>query len=455
MPKTLAHHQIIALRQPGFLYPGIEVFAQISEESKRRICVAIIGDISNDNDNGYDSTDKDQNRERAGRSMANIYEATLQHADLFRSLRESIIVWEMIAEHARLHYDLDAEDTKAAVNIMTTARLSFRGDDIEMQPVTPLTTLAEKYIALETETKALGPARTFQVAIGHGPGAAAVPPSEADKIVLGLRNILQGMNIDISTPWPPTCFSSREMLVLANPDVVSVLGGVDNHNRQPHQPVPDVHSFSLPSDLRLALCNLALVNCTNEKVWSLWLKPVGFLTTDQRQRWYVAAGRQARAFSTIPDFLAHATEAHVHKGKSFSIGLFTYWAKQSYGINPTLDITREDPDVWRSGHMIRRLASAVILRTVPTPTGGNQVQVITYEPIERSLEIKQQFSHSKMLIFANREARLEAIKGWGAFNYSNIHSRHYGGYVPNDVAADSVQACVEYIKYLVWGGGIE
>lgn len=304
------------------------------------------------------------------------------------------------------------DDTKATVNIITTARLNFRGGDPGIQPVTTLTTLAESYIALKTETKALGPAWTFQVAVGQKQEAhesAAGPPSEADNIVLGLKPTQRCMDINMSAPWPPACFSTREMLVLADPDVVSVRGGVDSHNCQPQQPVPDVHSFSIPSDLRLALCGLALVNRSKESIWSLWLKPVGFLTTDQRQRWYVAAGRQARAFSTTSDFLTHVTEASIHDKKLYSIGLFTYRAKQSYGINPTVDITREDPDVWRSGHMVRRLASVVTLRTVPTLVGGNQLQVITYEPFESSAEIKQQFSHSKMLIYAYREARMAAI----------------------------------------------
>lgn len=107
MPKTLAHYQLVALRQPGFFYPEIEVLALVGEDSKRRICVAIIGDISNGNYNGYDSTDNGRNRERARLSMENLYETTLQHADHFRSLRGSPIVWAMISEHARLHCVLD------------------------------------------------------------------------------------------------------------------------------------------------------------------------------------------------------------------------------------------------------------------------------------------------------------------------------------------------------------
>lgn len=331
-------------------------------------------------------------------------------------------MWDVIAEHARLYHVLTGHDAKCAVDMITMARRQYKG---KHNPVTSLTILVDRYLDLEKEVDDMEPPRTLTLTIRPGPPAAtASNGTESENIVKGLVKTMKSLNID--WPWPPTYFSPRELVFLADNSVISALAGADHFNPQPRQELEDVNSFSMPSTLRIGLCHLALVHYLPEKDWALWMTPVGYLTPDLRQDWYIAAGREARAFSTIQDFLTHATDAFCNRGKTFVVGMFTYWCKQSHGIWPTVDVTREDPDVWRRGHMMQRYSMVLILR-IARFGDGDKLQIISYDPLEGSKTIRDQYAHSLTLIYTHREARMDAIKTWAGNNGLQIHSRYLGG----------------------------
>jgi len=87
--------------------------------------------------------------------LENLYETILQHEDLYRNLRGGIILWEFIADRARLYAILDTQDLNAAVDVFINARRNYQHS---VKHTTTLTTLVDRYIVLEQETRDLGPA---------------------------------------------------------------------------------------------------------------------------------------------------------------------------------------------------------------------------------------------------------------------------------------------------------
>jgi len=109
---------------------------------------------------------------------------------------------------------------KPTISVIISGRRNY---GIGKYPTTHLKDLAEQYINLETETAALGSAWTFSLIMEHGPQTAAQatePTTDKDRIIQGLEKTLR--SLAINTAWPPAFFSAREMVVLADQQVVSV-----------------------------------------------------------------------------------------------------------------------------------------------------------------------------------------------------------------------------------------
>ncbi|KAB5569908.1 hypothetical protein GE09DRAFT_1283107 [Coniochaeta sp. 2T2.1] len=431
MPQ-LSYIRKAALRQPGLYFHRSNPFPDIPEKVRARVLKALIGEVPNI---GAANFNTDVVKKKAVQGIKALFRAVLDNADLYRELQGSSVVWALIANEAALYHPLTGKDTKTAVEVITRGRLEYKGKE---NPVTALTTLVDQYIALTKEESQISTS------------APVGDISEGHKIMRALTNKLNKLDLTTSPSWPPSYFSAKEMLLFAQQHVFSALRGVDSVNREPRQPLPDVNSYdSPPRDIQIALCNLALVHCTPNKGVSLFLKPVGILCPKLHHDWYWSYRREIGAFSTMPKFLSHAKTALFAEGKTYVIGLFTYWNNQDYATEPTNDTIREDPSVWRK--ISRRYGSVIVFRALRLPD-GDQLQMISYEPSYGSKAIKDQLGRPGIRSTPGscyQRERSAVVKEWLSSNGIRLHSRYYGGRVPGEFAADSLRASIGFIEGLV------
>ncbi|KAK5658081.1 hypothetical protein OQA88_2637 [Cercophora sp. LCS_1] len=417
-----------AVTQPGFFFAPGPIFVGEGGATAHRIYSALTGqDLA-----GISS---DETSARVGRSMAALFEAVLRHQDLFRALRGGPIVWDVVAQEASLFADIGRADVQLAVDRLVAARRVYRG----AAPPTPLTALADQVIRLVDETAALGPPHTFSVA---AVGAAA--PSPAANIVDGLTASLRAL--DLRAPWPPAYFPVADLVVLADTSVRTVLGGVDPESPTPRpgQVVPVADSRSPPVSLRLALCRLALVSYSPGENWALYLKPVGYLASDDRWDWHHVLGRQAKMFETVVDFLDYAKEAFTSRNKTTAIGLFTHWLSKPTEVARVADITQTDPlEIWTNGVRMRRYGTVLVLRRI-----NDQLQVVWHDPWRRSVATQEKFGHGKMAIFAYRQAVNDRIDAWARGHGITLHSSYWGGFLFGDPGhEDTVAMSLAFIRH--------
>lgn len=307
MPNPLNHARAKALKQPGLYIPGNQIFADAGEDARKRIYSAVIGQMPFTVDGSMDIPTA---RENVRQALDNLFQAVLQYAELYHSVKGKSIVWDAIANDGRLYCLLDSQDVKTAVEVFANARRQYLGN---LQLSTPLTELIDEFNTLADKVEAErthvgGTARTFTLTMGQGPpvtnpganvhNASNNPQNtstETADIVRGLTSMLVRLDFTTEKPWPPSHFTPKELTFLADPNVVSALGLVDRANREPRQAIEDADSFSAPVTLRIHLCRLALIHYTPDRDWSLWMGPVGFLSSELKSQWYLAAGRPTRA----------------------------------------------------------------------------------------------------------------------------------------------------------------
>jgi hypothetical protein len=142
-------------------------------------------------------------------------------------------------------------------------------------------------------------------------------------MIAGLTNTLGNLNMSIDKPWPPVYFPMSGMVVLANANVVASPGGINPHNPG-HLDVP-ANARSPSSNLRTALCRLALSHFVPSNNWALYLTPVGLLNSLARRDWHATIGAEASVFSIAQSFLDYAADALRMRRRTFAVGLFTHW----------------------------------------------------------------------------------------------------------------------------------
>lgn len=380
---------------------------------------------------------------RAAVSLQALFESVMQYQDLYVSLRGNDNFWEVITNRTSLHYALATEEVKHIIKTMAKARNDYRGND----PATPLNELVDRFIELEQHTAALPPPHTFTLSVRPSAAAAA---AESGRMVAGLASNMSAMNI--ASNWPPSHFTPTDLIILADSEVASILGGVDANNMPPRQPFPLATSRNMPVLIRLHLCYLALTQYKVTADWALFLSPVGFLHDIDRRKWFTVAGRQTKVFATLPRFLSYAFDALVVRHKTFAVGMLAHWLLQSRDVTKVADLVRDDPEeLWTDREMMRRYATVVIIRRIPTGPPGQRLQIIWYDPWLRDAEIKKQFTHSQHAVTNYRGEVAEAMKQWAAENGIVVESRYYGGPVSGGqgVAGDSVKQCFAYLEGLV------
>ncbi|OIW25926.1 hypothetical protein CONLIGDRAFT_647656 [Coniochaeta ligniaria NRRL 30616] len=416
---------------PGFEFQRGPIFSSDMEISLR-VYAALIGeDISN--------LSLQEAIDRACHSLVKVFETALQYEDLYRALRGGHDFWRVVTGNTALYYDLAAADMKVMLVAMAKARNMYSGSAVPSY----LNTLVDRFIALEDGTRLMGAPHTFTVVVS----SATAAEQESEQMIGGLASNLRGMNILQS--WPPSYFTTQDLIFLTDKDVAAVLGGVSTENSLTRLPLPPTNSRTLPMTLQVSLCYLALTH-SEKKDWALFLTPVGFLDYNRRREWYALAGRQTKIFATVPHFLAYAADAMFQRNKNFAVGMLAHWLLRKRNLQRTTNFDDNDPaDLWAGREMMRRYATVVILRRIATPV-GKRLHVIWYDPWRHDGEIKRQFGHSQHAITAYRGEVAEAIKEWAVENGVEIERQYYGGPVSSGqgVAGDSVRQCLNYIETL-------
>ncbi|KAJ9134216.1 hypothetical protein NKR19_g8733 [Coniochaeta hoffmannii] len=236
--------------------------------------------------------------------------------------------------------------------------------------------------------------------------------------------------MNITEDWPPSYFDPKDLVVLANQEVMTVLGGVNANNRALRQQYAIVNSRNMPLLIRIQLCHLALTQYSADKDWALFLSPIGFLDDSHRRNWYTVAGQQTKVFTTTKHFLSYAYNALMHRNKTFNVGMFAHWLLQSRDVQKVADFVHNDPaELWTDREMMHRYATVVIIRRIPTGVLG-QHAVTEY-----------------------RRLVAEAMKEWADENGILIEKRYYGRPVSRDnaVAGGGVRQCFAYLESLISG----
>lgn len=177
--------------------------------------------------------------------------------------------------------------------------------------------------------------------------------------------------MNITADWPPSYFDPKDLVVLANQEVMTVLGGVNANNRALRQQYAIVNSRNMPLLIRIQLCHLALTQYSADKDWALFLSPIGFLDDSHRRNWYTVAGQQTKVFTTTKHFLSYTYNALMHRNKTFNVGMFAHWLLQSRDVQKVADFVHNDPaELWTDREMMHRYATVVIIRRIPTGVLG-------------------------------------------------------------------------------------
>ncbi|KAB5584808.1 hypothetical protein GE09DRAFT_1180297 [Coniochaeta sp. 2T2.1] len=425
------------VKLPGLYFQAGPIFSNDMDVS-HRIFAALAGDDAS-------NLSLDDAKGRASQSLETLVETVLHYRDLYRALRGNKDCWDVITDQAKLYALLSADEVKLLLMTVARARDQYAG---QAAP-TRLTQLLDDFITLKKETIALGPPVAFNVSV-H-PLAAA--EHEATQAIQSLESNLLAMNV--STKWPPSYFSSKDLIVLTHHEVMAALGGVDRTNTQPREQFPPADCRNLPALIRLQLCHLALTKYAN-KDWKLFLSPVGFLDDSSRRKWYTVAGQQTKVFVTAKYFLTYADEA-LRRSKFNVMGMFCHWVLQDLYLTRVVDIVRHNPtELWTDWQLMRRYATVVILRHIPTPL-GMRVHVVWYDPSMEDVRILQRFEHDQEAIANYRAHVMEMLEEWAAENRIEIESRYRGGPVSNEagVSGDSVRQCFHFIERVTSGRWFE
>ncbi|OIW23062.1 hypothetical protein CONLIGDRAFT_694522 [Coniochaeta ligniaria NRRL 30616] len=422
------------VKSQGFFFQPGPVFSS-DRNAAHRLYTGLFGE------DGFDLS-LDEAKARATTTLQALFDSAMEYRDLYISLRGNDVFWEIITNQTPLYYALTCEEVKVIIKAMAKARNDYRGNS----PITPLIEVITRFIELEQHTAALPPPQTFTLSVR--PAAAA----EADRIIAGMASNMSAMNV--TSAWPPAHFTPTDLIILADREVIAYLAGVDANNTVPRQPFPRADSRNSPTLLRLHLCHMALTRHSVSSDWTLFLSPVGFLHDLNRRNWHAVAGRQTKVFSTMSRFLPYVFDALVNRDQTFAVGMLAHWLLQSRTLTKVADLVRNDPtELWTDRELMRRYATLVIVRRIPTADMTRRVHIIWYDPWMHDGAVKKQYTHSQHAITEYRRQVVEGIKEWAAENGIMIEARYYGGPVSRDgsVAGDGVKQCFAYLEGLVSG----
>ncbi|KAM7199985.1 hypothetical protein V8F33_004159 [Rhypophila sp. PSN 637] len=395
------------------------------QTSATRIYAALLGD---DIDN---MPTKAEFWQRAGETLTNLFRAVIEQSTLFKALRGSDLVWQMIVARANLFDDISVGDARILVDKMAASRNREFAS-------TELAHLVDQDIALRSSTAALGPASTFELAHRGNSDSSEATDGPVDDLTATLGSL----SIAFSSTWPPPQFVLGDVAVLAHPHIRETL--------QSEAAVALPGAQSLPEDVVTTVARVAVTHYMASSPWAIFLSPVAYVNFQARRSWYLMAGGQARMFAAWDRFLEYANDAFTKRGKQVVMGLVLYWQGTPSDFDRLANVHQTHArQLWETANFLRRHGTLFIMRRVPVDGG---LQIIWFDPWKTNTTIQAHYKARQMAISDFRAGVVDRITRWADENNIRIHSRYWGGYDITGVTDDdSVKMSLTLLDWIAVG----
>ncbi|WYZ41175.1 hypothetical protein EsH8_V_000070 [Colletotrichum jinshuiense] len=432
------------LMQKGFAFPPGPIFPD-DGETIRRVLSAIFGDeqLSAEIAGGLNY--------QAQHALTDVFHVLLDRTKLYIAVRGHSVFYDTVALELRTRGGITAEIVKILDDSYTEARRQYHQGKYQQgkSRITDLAVTVDAWIRVRDVVAELPALQTISL---------AVRSDNMGALTSGLENTSINDSDDAgggSEPsWPPAYFAPKDAAIISSKNLRARLVGKTPQTPGSLPPLPTKNT--LPTETRVFLCSLLLMNYQPTSTWKLAPAPVAqMMNTQERWLWSDVSGGESCVCFSVDVFAKEAAGA-LRSGKDLYIALATPWFGRTWGSIPSIagplrgavDITTRQALLWSS--LCPRLGFAIVLHRY-----ADGFELVIFDPIARYDHVKSDpnVKASMAFIFAFRQAVRDETERAVQEVGGRLVRGWYGGRL-GAVAdgTDSVQLCSEWIHGLVADG---
>ncbi|KAK9419068.1 hypothetical protein SUNI508_01045 [Seiridium unicorne] len=294
------------LKDPGLYFDGHSFGSDFDRDEPNRILTALSGSSQ---DSG-----KTVLKARIREKVLELFQICVRYGPVFVALKDKYSeVFAMVAKEWKTYNPLSSLDVETVVRRYMFARQMYRG---QQSSKTDLTQLIDEFRVTWDELQRLvvqdTPINQSTLAVRPEPSAA-------------MANDFQSLNmvtpeLQREQSWPPSVFTDTEKRFFEDVQIRQDLTGINKTNQQVST-TPSIATDAI--DIKKHLCQFALSHECHGGfgTFALYMEPIAFHTTADRNRAYFSAASSPKKYGTLDNFVRFGKE--VTRFRDTILGLVT------------------------------------------------------------------------------------------------------------------------------------
>ncbi|KAI0145188.1 hypothetical protein GGR57DRAFT_517391 [Xylariaceae sp. FL1272] len=276
-------------------------------------------------------------------SLTRLYDVCLGNRSLALTSHLGGSYWNIVSQQWQAHAPLEARQVRAIVEFYTDAREQAIAKNWPAS--TQLSQRATNYIAMCNQIRGVPPPQELSLALRPTQASQA---TEAFQDLTLSRDLLSG-TAPVSF-WPPGHLNAKEVEWVTDPPITGRLSRVSYLTDTDKAALVVPNGYTHPVEIAKFLGITALFNQNPAAfAWSLYMRPIAFMTTRQKKDWWDPTGSASKFYDTVGNFVNYANDKFsttTRSSRHTVIGFFSYWPhadpKNYMTVNTTLYQSRAE-----------------------------------------------------------------------------------------------------------------